>query len=299
MCSIVWSMIVLHGRTQLPTKPNPVHFLWALLFLKGYDTTAKNAAMADCDEKTFRKWCWFYVEAIADLDVDVVSCCVVLAVVPSSTPNYCFSFIQIKWQNRFKDDTGDTALVYVDGKDFACNQVLRLRRSERRKWYTHKYNHFGIKYEIATCIKTGDVVHYYGPVRAAIHDLTLFRSFLRKKLGHGERVLADRGYRGDRLVCTLYNSNDAQHARSIKLIGARHETMNGRLCFFGAMQQEWRHQLCKHHLAFRSCLVLVQLNHQHNRPVFQCFGYIDPHIPGVKQDWDYDSDVSDEDSDSS
>ena len=35
--------------------------------------------MCGCDGKTFRKWSWFYLEAIADLDQDVVS---LLAPVP-------------------------------------------------------------------------------------------------------------------------------------------------------------------------------------------------------------------------
>ena len=71
--SVVWSM--LDDNQLCSPSPNPVHLLWALLFLKSYDSTPKLAAQAGCDEKTFRKWSWFYVGAIASLDCLVVSRC--------------------------------------------------------------------------------------------------------------------------------------------------------------------------------------------------------------------------------
>ncbi len=70
--SVVWSMLI-DNELCSPSSPKPVHLLWALLFLKLYDSTPKLAALAGCDEKTFRKWSWFYVGAIASLDRLVVS----------------------------------------------------------------------------------------------------------------------------------------------------------------------------------------------------------------------------------
>ena len=51
----------------------PVYLLWALLFLKCYNTNTRNAAITGVDEKTFRHWSWIFVEAIANLDREVVS----------------------------------------------------------------------------------------------------------------------------------------------------------------------------------------------------------------------------------
>jgi hypothetical protein len=79
LVSVVWTLVILSGRLASLQRIEPVHFLWALLFLQCYDTNERNAAMCGCDEKTFRKWSWFYLEAIADLDQDVVS---LLAPVP-------------------------------------------------------------------------------------------------------------------------------------------------------------------------------------------------------------------------
>jgi hypothetical protein len=74
LCSIVWKDILENGATlPLKSKPKPEHFLWALLFLRRYDTEPILASIAGCDEKTFRKWCWFYLDAIANLDRKYVS----------------------------------------------------------------------------------------------------------------------------------------------------------------------------------------------------------------------------------
>ena len=42
-------------------------------FLKVYATEENNASHVGADEKTFRKWVWFYAECIANLERNVVS----------------------------------------------------------------------------------------------------------------------------------------------------------------------------------------------------------------------------------
>jgi DDE superfamily endonuclease len=162
---------------------------------------------------------------------------------------------------------------------FSTHQLLRLSLKQRQKWFGHKSNGFGLKYEIATCIRTGDIVHYVGPFRAAIHDIAVYRSFLKGMLRPGEKVMADRGFRGDDTVVTPLNATNSQESRAIHAIGLRHETVNGRLCFFESMKQTWRHDLRKHQLAFRACLVMVQLRHENGFPVFQIYGYGTENIP--------------------
>ena len=64
-------------RNELPgirhCGPNPVHMLWALMLLKRYDTMEVLADHLKIDEDTLRKWSHFYLEAMAELDADVVS----------------------------------------------------------------------------------------------------------------------------------------------------------------------------------------------------------------------------------
>ena len=69
--SIVWSMVL----ESLPHGAQPIHLLWALLFLKVYATEHVRKSMTGANEKTFRKWSWAILEATANLGV--VSCFVV------------------------------------------------------------------------------------------------------------------------------------------------------------------------------------------------------------------------------
>ena len=52
---------------------NPDHLLWTLIFMKGYDNEAKNAAaVGGVDEKIFRKWVWRFILEISFLEPLVV-----------------------------------------------------------------------------------------------------------------------------------------------------------------------------------------------------------------------------------
>lgn len=73
--AITWSRLIESGWTNYSgvREAKPKYLLWALLFLKSYGTEAVLSAMVDADEKTFRKWAWFYVEGIATLHSSTVS----------------------------------------------------------------------------------------------------------------------------------------------------------------------------------------------------------------------------------
>lgn len=56
-------------------RPEPVHLLWAFMWLKNYEIEDVGAGIAGVDEKTFREKVWFYVQGVARLDTTVVSSC--------------------------------------------------------------------------------------------------------------------------------------------------------------------------------------------------------------------------------
>ena len=60
-------------QAQFPSKAEPKHLLWALMFLKTYATEPMLCAIAGTTRKTFRKWSWPVVTAIASISFDVVS----------------------------------------------------------------------------------------------------------------------------------------------------------------------------------------------------------------------------------
>ena len=62
---------------NLPSSASPKHLLWALHFLKSYNSTEILASSAGVDEKTYRKWAWMLVHALADLKlVRVTDACI-------------------------------------------------------------------------------------------------------------------------------------------------------------------------------------------------------------------------------
>lgn len=69
LCSGLWLWIF----DVLPDSASYFHLLWALLFLKTYSSYEVLSGLVGCDEKTYRKWVWIFLVAIADLEQDVVS----------------------------------------------------------------------------------------------------------------------------------------------------------------------------------------------------------------------------------
>ena len=72
--ALTWAGLFASGWLNYARHPKPVHLLWALLFLQTYSTESILASQAGgVDEKTLRKWVWFYAEGIARLTSKVVS----------------------------------------------------------------------------------------------------------------------------------------------------------------------------------------------------------------------------------
>jgi DDE superfamily endonuclease len=182
---------------------------------------------------------------------------------------------QIVWENRFRGDTYQRCLITVDGTDFVIQEPTTFSSS----WYSHKFRGPGLRYEVGIAISTGDIVWYHGPFPCgAFPDLKIFRLKLKDKLGYAENVIADNGYRGDTRICTPNMANDHQHARSMALARARHETINHRLKTWASLKNVFRHDRMKHHLVFRSIICIEQICIENGRGPFQVTNYIDPVI---------------------
>ena len=173
---------------------------------------------------------------------------------------FYLTILQIRWENRFNKDKGKTCLVSVDGTDFKIPRQKPFSRD--KQYYSHKFKHAALRYEIAVCIQTGDIVWINGPFRAGKYpDVNIFRKYLRNKLQPGEMVEADRGYRDDRCRhCDVVVSRKDARAKSRTM--RRHEGVNADIKNFGCMYQQWRHPLEKHRLAFCSVAFLVQLTYR-------------------------------------
>ena len=179
---------------------------------------------------------------------------------------------QIRWENRLIGDTGQRCLVTVDGVDFSIPEPTPWSSI----WFSHKFNGAGLRYELAVSIATGWIVAFNGPFECGSWpDLKIFRSLLKQKLGNGERVVADRGYRGDvSVVIPDYGTDDQQEA--MNTARARHETVNGRLKQWSSMKFCFRHAKEKHHHVFRAVVCIEQLKIMHGNTPFQVDPVVDP-----------------------
>lgn len=200
------------------------------------------------DEKTFRTWSWSTVQCIADLYDDV-----------------------IVWENRKQDDIGNRCLTSVDGSDFPIAEQSPFWPG----WKSPKFKGPGLRYELATGCRTGYLHWTNGPYPAgAMHDLTIFRQWLKWELDEGERVEADKGYRGEPCCKTPVDEHRPERAKMLaKVIRNRHETMNKRFKHFGCMKQVFRHGIEKHAICFRAIAVIVQLSLELKEPLFEIDDY--------------------------
>jgi DDE superfamily endonuclease len=141
--------------------------------------------------------------------------------------------------NRLDGYDGSTnALMSVDGTDCPTMESWPFDP----KWYSHKFNGPGVKYEVGVCIKTGYIVWINGPFVASTSDATIFKNTLSGLLADDEGVEVDKGYGGDKkLKSPQVNSSKLQKKEKASAVGARHENVNSRLKIYNVLNIPFRH----------------------------------------------------------
>ena len=181
------------------------------------------------------------------------------------------TIFQIQFDRRFIGDSGNVALISIDGTHFMINKPIPFSE----KWFSHKFNGPGLSYEIGICIATGDIVWYNGPFQASVPDITIFRSKLKGLLLPGEKALGDGTYLDIKCVSKKDGLNYI-HRRAMARTRARHESINRRLKQFKCLGSRYRHDLKKHHLVFQAVITLTQLDIDIGNIPFQINTYSQP-----------------------
>jgi len=152
-------------------------------------------------------------------------------------------------------DKGCICLVTCDGTDFKIDEPTPFSS----KWYSQKFKHAGLRYEVCICIQTGWIVWINGPYPPGFWpDLSISRDGLNQALDRGEKFLADGGYadsHGWSFTPTGYNTRE-EYMKAV--LRARHETVNSKFKVFGAMKQQFRHHRSKHGACFGAIANIVQ-----------------------------------------
>ena len=207
--SELWNM--LDPTINISNRARPEHLLWTLVFLKVNKTEPIHLQLTGCKSRdTFRRWVKRFAEAIVHLESKVII-----------------------FENRFKNWNGKTqCLLCIDGTDVPSYEP----GSRSTIWWSHKFNGPGIKYEVGTCIQTGEIVWFRGPFPCNMSDKDIFDLFLSDKLLPGEGVEADSGYSGREQIFVPGVAKTSAERLQKSQIRGRHENMNGHLKIFGVMK---------------------------------------------------------------
>lgn len=181
------------------------------------------------------------------------------------------SVSKIIWDNRFKGDAGNDCIVSVDGTDFRIAE-------HGKRFYSHKFKKSGLRYEVAICIKSGDIVWINGPYECGKWpDISIFRDSLLSHLAPNERVEADDGYIGEHpqyIKCPGGLANLPETLFMQQRVRNRQETVNRRFKNWGVLNQVYRHSIPSHGEVFRAVAIVTQLSINNGETLFQC-GYKD------------------------
>jgi hypothetical protein len=274
----VWEMLVTDPDPddRLDKGALPEHLLWAILFLRTYREESILAGMCgSVNEDTFRKWSWRFVLKISELEFDVVSLLFVslfFYYILAISNFYCHHLsFQIQWENRRIGERGRDCLISVDGVD--C-QTTKQGKSVKA-FYSHKFKSSGLRYGVASCIQTGNIVHIDGPHPPGDwNDLMTFRKYVKPKLDQGERVEADDGYQADDPEFIVSASGirymETRGKKNVRrVIRNRHETINERLKQFHVLSERFHHDISKHSACFRACAVLTEISFHYDKHPFE------------------------------
>jgi hypothetical protein len=133
-----------------------------------------------------------------------------------------------------------------------------FRLNPSSKWFDHKSNGAGLKYEVAMALRRPAIVWIRGPFPASVSDITIFRGgksdepeedwdksslyFATKALGDRSRGIADGGYTGE--PDTLLTSQEGMSPELREFIARgklREETLYSRLKGWSILRNRFRH----------------------------------------------------------
>lgn len=172
---------------------------------------------------------------------------------------------QIHWDRRLIGSEHSKAKTTVDGVDMHIFEPFPFNT----KWFSHKFRGPGWRYEIGVATCTSNIVWTNGPFQCGrIADLTIFQAGLKYKIPDNELVIADRGYRGEAKIQVKGSHPSGAVNRWIARALARHEKVNKHVKQWKIMDAPFRNKLDKHKIAFRSIIVMTQINITMEYPLF-------------------------------
>ena len=175
--------------------------------------------------------------------------------------------------------------IGVDGQNYHTNE---FRLTPHSKWYEHKSNSCGLKYEYAVHLWSSRLVSMRGPFPASVHDIHVFRggdrgdksswdrTSLYFKMPPGMRGVGDSGYGGEPDKLTVSKSEHSKEMREFLVREKnREESLHTRFSSFGVLKERFRHgkgtqnKLDFHQTCAEAVCVIVQYDFENGHPLFE------------------------------
>lgn len=166
---------------------------------------------------------------------------------------------KIVWNDeKYSSPNSAIFIITIDGTDFKIWEPKHPTMPLDKGYFSKKFSHGAVKYEIAIDVYSAKCVWVNGPFRGGFNDKSMYQSGLQAKIPKGKLGIVDGGYSGCKELC-IPNPKDPMPLRQMKSRARlRHETFNGRLKFFNCLSQTFRHGINKHKMAFEAVCVTVQ-----------------------------------------
>ena len=250
----------LEAKYELPPRPHCLQWvLLALNWMKTDDTEPILAGRFTMCERTIRRRSKGTAELIAGLYEDKIA---------------------------FVHKEGEKIAFSVDGVN--CT-TFEFGKDPSAKYYDHKSDSAGVKYEVAMSIRQPKIVWTNGPVPASVHDITLFRGgksdqsptqwnqqSLYFQHPYGTKFVGDSGYGGEPTKILVKKREHSQELKQfIERALSRHETVNKRFKTFNILKNRFHHgkgtndRMRLHKVVFRAIVVVVQMEFDNGRHVFE------------------------------
>ena len=174
--------------------------------------------------------------------------------------------LQILFENRKKEDTGNDCLLSIDGTD------IRIALPTCKQFYSKKSKKSALRYEVGLCIKTGEICWVNGGYPPGEkNDNVIFQDALVDELEEGERVETDMGYRASAPKYAKYPGTiwtEAENKEMQSRVRARQETVNLKMKSWNILVAPYRHSVYQHQHFFLAVAVLNQIAIQNGEPLF-------------------------------
>ncbi|KAG7368233.1 hypothetical protein IV203_030976 [Nitzschia inconspicua] len=252
VCSMIYEDL---QRTRVPaarvsSKANLKvrFFLMAIHFLKCYPTERQREATFQYCPSWSRRKIWFWINQIAALQSE-----------------------KIFWP---KDNFGnDIWAITVDGAHCWIQEPTHQEFSKDTSYFSHKYNHAGLCYELGISIGSNRLVWMNGPFPAGKSDLKIFKEDGLKAMliAKKKMCIADGGYAGSDHIhhCSTPNIHDSRPVRRFKARALkRHEKFNGLIKNFHSVDCRFRHSIGKFKSVFEAICVICQYQIETDKPLY-------------------------------